>query len=898
MDTQPSQQGSRSSEFGGKLLFVIIFFLFINGPGNQAPAGVGPSARDYAQERIKRSRQQLEVLNHTRWQDFAPKGYDTPGYEPGRYLNLTGFREQDNYNWQRLDPWKERCEEFSKASRKEWIKGEEEKNGPGYVGQVYNNVTGIVVGEWTRYEKDLRHKDQEKRHLNLTETSPGTNWAFTNEKWWTRNITGKEGKLSLTIDEKDVEELDMGIEFSGKKNSALVREVGATVTIQDETSSGDGWEMKVHGVHWPRTGVILMTTTSDKFAGVFGLPHLAANAGYYASSQKLLNMTLKKTIERMEKAVWIDPSNPWTSSPESQGDAMQPTPHCEFVVYGQVHPVVYPSKSPRFEDPLRRQKFIGEIEQELRYPNGAPMPHVPELKMSTVMFSPDCGIILESKGPPDFSHADGEHLVGLKQELWFKNIKHWLLVYAMIVFGQILLLKAQSKEASTPSTIGRVSLYTIAMMVVGDVLLFVILSSVAGLAANLFPASLIAAFAAFMSFALGVRFQGAVYNVQEPERRESLRLQQAAEEARRPSRLTVTPAEAVRAAIARVVAERNGTTQAATNSPLPSQPSPNSSSGPLPATVIAPTEPSRPQAEQPIIIPSDQDIDAEIEANRVSTPASTAPLLPTTNTPATVQTQIQAPQSFAVNYIKLVFCISCLLFLSASALSWSRPWRSAYIHLLSLTYLSFWIPQIRRNIIRNCRKALLWRFIIGQSILRLLPFAYFYLREDNFLFSDTDWKGFCVYAAWVWIQVWILVAQEILGPRWGIPKGWTEEGWDYHPILREDNIEAGGLPIGLVQVPGSPSLQRSDTGTSEAPENKKEGRFMSVDCAICMQNMEVPVVAAGEEAPTGATGVAGMLARRLYMVTPCRHMFHSQCLEGWMRFRLQCPICRENLPPL
>ncbi|EPE29562.1 RING/U-box [Glarea lozoyensis ATCC 20868] len=893
MDTQPLQQVPRSQEFAGRLLFVIILFLFLNGPGNQAPAGAGfPSARDYAQERITRSRQQLDVLNRTRWQDFAPKGYDTPGYEPGRYVNLTGFRDQDDYNWRRLGPWKERCDEFSKASRKEWVKGEEEKNGPGFVGQVYNNITGVVVGEWVRYEKDLGLKDQLTRHLNLTEISPHTDWAFTNEKFWTRNITGQEGKLLLRIDEKDVEELDLGDTSVGKRNAAWVREVGATMTIQDETSSGDGWEMRVHGVHWPRTGVVLMTTTSDKFAGVFGLPHLATNAGYYTSSQKLLNMTLEKTVERMEKAVWIDPSNPWTSSPDSQGDAMMPTPHCEFLVYAQVHPVVYPSISPRGENSLGRQKYIGEIEQELRFPNGAPIPPAPELKMSTVIFSPDCGFILESKGPPDFSHADGEHLVGLKQEVWLNDIEYWLLVFAVVMSAQILLLKAQSKEASTPSTVGRVSLYTVTMMLAGDAFLFVTLSFISTLAPNLFPSSLIAAFAALMSIALGIRFVGAVYNVQEPERRERLRLQLAAEEARRPPRLTVSPAEAARAAIARVVAERDGTAVATSGiSAVPNQPSSITSPG-----LVGGAEAPRTQAEIPIIIPSDQDIDAEIEENRAAAPASTAPLLPITNTPANVQTQTPATSSFGALYVKSVMAFTFLLFVSASASSWSKPWRSAYIHLLSLTYLSFWVPQIRRNVIRNCRKALLWRFIIGQSILRLLPFAYFYLREDNFLFADPDWKAFCVYAGWVWIQVWMLVAQEILGPRWGIPKGWTEEGWDYHPILREDNVEAGGLPIGLVQVPNSPTLQRTDSGSSE-DRKKKEGTVMSLDCAICMQNLEVPVVAAGEDA-AGATGVAGMLARRQYMVTPCRHMFHSQCLEGWMRFRLQCPICRENLPPL
>jgi len=178
-----------------------------------------------------------------------------------------------------------------------------------------------------------------------------------------------------------------------------------------------------------------------------------------------------------------------------------------------------------------------------------------------------------------------------------------------------------------------------------------------------------------------------------------------------------------------------------------------------------------------------------------------------------------------------------------------------------------------------------------------LPFAYFYLKEDNILFAETDWKAFCVLAGWVWVQIWILIAQEILGPRWGLPKNWYEEGWDYHPILREDNVEAGGLPIGLVQIPGSPTVERTRT-SEDLGRKKSDSGVRTVDCAICMQVLEVPVVGAGEDASANAGGVAAMLARRLYMVTPCRHVFHSTCLEGWMRFRLQCPICRENLPPL
>lgn len=153
----------------------------------------------------------------------------------------------------------------------------------------------------------------------------------------------------------------------------------------------------------------------------------------------------------------------------------------------------------------------------------------------------------------------------------------------------------------------------------------------------------------------------------------------------------------------------------------------------------------------------------------------------------------------------------------------------------------------------------------------------------------------------------MLASQEVLGPRWAAPKGWYEVGWDYHPVLREDGVEEGGLPIGLVKgTTGSGGLSRSNTGDEERTAGS---HLRSVDCAICMQVLEVPVVPAVGSHDDGASGgsgsggigvvgVTGVLARRAYMVTPCRHIFHTQCLEGWMKFRLQCPICRETLPPL
>ena len=37
---------------------------------------------------------------------------------------------------------------------------------------------------------------------------------------------------------------------------------------------------------------------------------------------------------------------------------------------------------------------------------------------------------------------------------------------------------------------------------------------------------------------------------------------------------------------------------------------------------------------------------------------------------------------------------------------------------------------------------------------------------------------------------------------------------------------------------------------------------------------------------------------KLYMVTPCKHIFHSECLEKWLEHKKECPNCRASLEDL
>ena len=35
----------------------------------------------------------------------------------------------------------------------------------------------------------------------------------------------------------------------------------------------------------------------------------------------------------------------------------------------------------------------------------------------------------------------------------------------------------------------------------------------------------------------------------------------------------------------------------------------------------------------------------------------------------------------------------------------------------------------------------------------------------------------------------------------------------------------------------------------------------------------------------------------VYMKTPCNHSFHQTCLKNWMELKLECPCCKQKLPP-
>ncbi|KAG1691116.1 hypothetical protein DVH05_027191 [Phytophthora capsici] len=175
-------------------------------------------------------------------------------------------------------------------------------------------------------------------------------------------------------------------------------------------------------------------------------------------------------------------------------------------------------------------------------------------------------------------------------------------------------------------------------------------------------------------------------------------------------------------------------------------------------------------------------------------------------------------------------------------------------HLPVLVFIcySFWVPQIIHNVHREVRNPFDLGYLYGISALRLFLPLYFYGCPDNFLTAFPMYESkidphFCyVLASWMGLQVGILALQQRYGPRFFVPARFLPVKYNYE---RRINLQELAL------------LKDGDN---------------SIDCVICMVELDIEA--------------------RDYMIAPCDHIFHRECLQGWMEVKMECPTCRHVLP--
>lgn len=215
-------------------------------------------------------------------------------------------------------------------------------------------------------------------------------------------------------------------------------------------------------------------------------------------------------------------------------------------------------------------------------------------------------------------------------------------------------------------------------------------------------------------------------------------------------------------------------------------------------------------------------------------------------------------------FSRFLFAWIFLCLLTITSYGFRESWRQYYEWaLLSVAYSSWW-PQIFRNATKEISRPFLPSYIIGTSILRLLPLLYVCFDTDNVGYHRYDPTLAWTFVGWQLLQHAFLFAQYEFGGQFFLP---SANSYDYHPVVSEDLEECLHSDLHI-----------NDTENTAVKQ---------VDCPICMNPVDLVV----ENTP------GTLLMRRKYMITPCKHVFHTDCLEEWMDSKPECPVCRTPLPP-
>ncbi|KUJ06665.1 uncharacterized protein LY89DRAFT_726340 [Mollisia scopiformis] len=339
----------------------------------------------------------LRVLESTQLGSFSPFIRRPRARVESRWIDLVGYKAEAGFAWERLATWKDRCFALGEKARASYFYRDGMPQSDS-TETDWGNSTEALHADWVRYTGGFVEK----------KTGSGRTWqrwAMGSEPDYP-DIRGNKGRLMLEIDQEAGQEMELDevpdvIEDKGKKgiitkyglhgSIRLIREVAATLKIQDENTVDEGLEIRVYGVHWPRLGVLMMTTTSDKFAGIFGLPHLNLNEPFFKTTQRLLNQTIRRTLEKDDHIPWLGKQTP-------QNASLDVPPRCEYVVYVQKHPVLRTTMHDWERPPIDCLYDDSIIDTQ-------------ELQMTTVIFSPDCGFILESRGPGLFPPTNTQQWV-------------------------------------------------------------------------------------------------------------------------------------------------------------------------------------------------------------------------------------------------------------------------------------------------------------------------------------------------------------------------------------------------------------------------------------------------------------------------------------------------------
>ncbi len=274
--------------------FLIFAFLFLSSEPTRQSARQFHTGRTF-DDVIAEEQRSLSALHNSSYSDGIVS------------LNVTGLENERGFAWDALAQVQARVKAQLQYALGDTsaqaldLQDEGEDAVP-----LYKNITGFVHGDWIR--SNLIEELPAPR-VNVSQYATFCPFGRLAMPQFGRNITAEQGDLRVRFHER------RALTSASLNESTLgnVTSLDAELTLNDGSSDHI---LRMLGVYFPTAGQALLTTTSEKLAGIFALPHMALSERMFEASRALLNDSISRTIQRQidrdtEKLViqWAKPTN-------------------------------------------------------------------------------------------------------------------------------------------------------------------------------------------------------------------------------------------------------------------------------------------------------------------------------------------------------------------------------------------------------------------------------------------------------------------------------------------------------------------------------------------------------------------------------------------------------------
>ena len=211
--------------------------------------------------------------------------------------------------------------------------------------------------------------------------------------------------------------------------------------------------------------------------------------------------------------------------------------------------------------------------------------------------------------------------------------------------------------------------------------------------------------------------------------------------------------------------------------------------------------------------------------------------------------------------------------------------------VILFVYTISWLSQIIYSIIMNTRPSMSRMYIICLSLSRLYLPIYIKAVDGNIFDLKPSYLKVSLLVIITFIEVIILLLQKSFGARTILPKKYRRRGFDYYRDKVNIEMHVSKNPNCVICLE-SLNVEVDENFNTVVKRKEKDKNIYDKVMHLCyLDKVEEKII-------KWLKNMEGKNVKKKYMITPCDHVFHTLCLEKWMRQKNECPYCKSALPTL